>query len=299
MDSPTANLINILKQRVDDLLIAGNIHEALHAATAAVEKCQQVLGPNLESIDAFASTLEIRGNVYRELGQFDEARDDYRQGIDQLQNRPDRLDQVGRLHAALGAAYDALEQPERAANHWEKATSCFEQHEPPLELDVAAMANNLGFLKKSAGDYDAAETYFLRALEILHAQLGPDHEETATVTGNLGALYHASGYFEQAREMHMIALESRRNILGEDHPDTAQSHNNLALALAATGDRAWARRHFENALTGYEALGPDYYADLEAVAANYCEFLESEGETTLAETIAGRVREQIACGVVS
>jgi len=299
MDSPTANLINILKQRVDDLSDAGNIHEALHAASAAVEKCQQVLGPNLDSIDAFASTLEIRGNLYRELGQFDEARDDYRQAIDQLQNRPDRLDQVGRLHAALGAAYDALEQPERAANHWEKAISSFEQHEPPLELDIAAMANNLGFLKKSSGDYDAAETFFLRALEILHAQLGPDHEETATVTGNLGALYQACGFYEQAREMHMIALDSRRNVLGEDHPDTAQSHNNLALALAATGDRSWARRHFENALAGYEALGPDYYPDLEAVASNYCEFLESEGETTLAETIAGRVREQIGCAVES
>jgi hypothetical protein len=93
--------------------------------------------------------------------------------------------------------------------------------------------------------------------------------------------------------MHMIALETRRKLLGEEHPDTAQSHNNLALALLNTGDRSWARRHFEKALTGYEALGSEYAADLEAVASNYCEFLREEGEVQLAEVIASRVRDVI------
>ena len=91
----------------------------------------------------------------------------------------------------------------------------------------------------------------------------------------------------------MIALETRRSILGEEHPDTAQSHNNLALALLKTGDRSWARRHFEKSLAGYEALGAQYSPDLEAVASNYCDFLREEGEENLAELIAGRVRDVI------
>jgi tetratricopeptide (TPR) repeat protein len=251
----------------------------------------------LDSIDAFASTLEIRGDVYRELGEFDLARDDYRQAIDQLQERPDRFDQVGRLHAGLGAAYDGLGKEEQAIRHWQKAIEYFEQNEPPLLLDIAAMANNLGFIAKANGDLESAESYFLRALEIVHSQLGQEHEQTATVSSNLGALYQAGGYFEQSREMHMIALETRRSILGEDHPDTAQSHNNLALALLKTGDRSWARRHFEKALTGYEALGAAYAPDLEAVASNYCDFLREEGEGTLADVIAGRVREVIDAAV--
>jgi hypothetical protein len=93
--------------------------------------------------------------------------------------------------------------------------------------------------------------------------------------------------------MHMIALETRRNLLGEEHPDTAQSHNNLALALLNTGDRSWARRHFERALADFEALGPQYFEDLEAVASNYCNFLREEGETQLAEVISGRVNDVI------
>jgi tetratricopeptide (TPR) repeat protein len=298
MDSPTATLIGILQDRVETLRASGNLSEALHAATAAVEKAQQTLGPNLDSIDAFASALEIRGDIYRQLGNLELARDDYRQAIDQLQDRPDRYGQVGRLHAGLGAAYDGLGLEERAISHWQKAIEFFEQNEPPLLLDIAAMANNLGFISKANGDLDTAESHFLRALEIVHSQLGQEHEQTATVSSNLGALYQAAGYYEQSREMHMIALETRRSLLGEEHPDTAQSHNNLALALLNTGDRSWARRHFEKALTGFEALGPEYSSDLEAVASNYCNFLREEGENSQADLIAGRVRDLLGPAAV-
>jgi tetratricopeptide (TPR) repeat protein len=293
MDSPTATLIGILQDRVQALRSAGDLDEALHAANAALEKSQQSLGPNLDSIDAFASTLELRGDLYRDLGNFELAREDYRQALDQLDARPDRLAQIGRLHAGLGAAYDGMGREDKAGEQWHKAIEFFERHEPPLLLDIAAMANNLGFLYKAGGDLDSAETQFLRALEIVHSQLGQDHEQTATVSSNLGALYQAAGFHEQSREMHMIALETRRNLLGEEHPDTAQSHNNLALALLNTGDRSWARRHFERALADFEALGPEYYADLEAVASNYCDFLREEGESQLAEVIAGRVNDVI------
>jgi tetratricopeptide (TPR) repeat protein len=293
MDSPTATLIGILQDRVAALRAADDLDEALHAATAAVEKCQQTLGPNQDCIDAFASTLEIRGDIHRELGNFEHARDDYRQAIDQLDDRAEQSGQIGRLHAALGAAYDGMGRIDKAAAHWHQAIEFFEKHEPPLMLDIAAMTNNLGFLYKGAGDLDAAESQFLRALEIVHSQLGQEHEKTATVSSNLGALYQAAGFHEQSREMHMMALETRRNLLGEGHPDTAQSHNNLALALLSTGDRDWSRRHFEDALASYESLGLEHKEDLEAVVSNYCDFLREEGEGPLAEAIAQRVKKRI------
>jgi len=291
MDSPTATLIGILQDRVESLRNSGEPQEALHAASAAVEKSQQKLGTSLESIDLFASTLEIRGDIYRELGNFESAAEDYRQAIDQLQDRPDQFAFIGRLHAELGAAYDSMDRADKAAQHWQAAISFFERNEPPLLLDVATMTNNLGFLYKYAGDFDAAESCFLRSLEILHSLYGQENEKTASVSSNLGALYQAAGFNEQSREMHMIALETRRNLFGEEHADTAQSHNNLALALLNTGDRSWAASHFEKALAAFEALGPECAEDLESVASNYCEFLREEGETHLAEIIGGRVNQ--------
>lgn len=288
MDSPTSTLIQILRGRVEEQVALGDLGEALHAANAAVLKAQQMLSEDLGSIDEFASSLEVRANVFRQLGHLDEARDDYKQAIDQLENRPDRLAQLGRLFAGYGAVHDQLGNADRAAELWEQAVRYFEAAEPPVSLDIAALSNNLAYLKKAAGDIEGAEAHFLRALQILHTELGPDHEETAAVSNNIGALYQGSGFYEQAREMHMMALDARRKLFGEIHPDTAQSHNNLALALLATGETAMARRHFEKALDAFEVLGVEYAEDLEAVADNYCAFLREEGDFAAADAIASR-----------
>ena len=53
MDSPTATLIGILKDRVESLRAAGDLNEALHAANATLEKTRQALGPDLDNIDAY------------------------------------------------------------------------------------------------------------------------------------------------------------------------------------------------------------------------------------------------------
>lgn len=293
MDSSTVNLIRILRERVDQLVEAGDYDEAVHAANAAVEKTQQSLSPDPDSVGEFVDTLEVRGELYRSLGRFEEAREDYKQAIDQLDGRVDRQLQIARIHAAQGAVHDALGHPERAAELWQEALTLFDAAEPPALLDVALMANNLAFFEKAEGDVDAAESYFLRALEIFHEVLGPEHDETATVSNNLGALYQSAGYYEQAREMHMMALEARRKTFGEEHPDTAQSHNNLALALLETGDRSWARRHFEKSLNAFQALGADFLDDLEAVASNYCGFLRSEGENSLADRLEDEVKTKV------
>lgn len=280
-----------MRDRVESLKEEGNLEEALHASSATVEQCQKALGPDLESIDAFASGLEIRAGLHLEQSKYEQAVEDAKQAIDQLDNRPDRIGQLGRLYAVLGAAYDGQDRPERVIDAWRKAVDYFERHDPPLLMDVAAMTNNLGFTAKAGGDLDSAEDFFLKSLEIMHSEVGEKHPETASVSNNLGAVYLSAGYLEQAREMHMMALETRREIFGESHPDTAQSHNNLALALLKTGDKAWARRHFEKALAGFESLGVEYSADLEAVVSNYCDFLREEGEDNLADVIIGRVQE--------
>jgi tetratricopeptide (TPR) repeat protein len=292
MDATTPNVINSLRERVHALCQAEKDGEALDAANEAVEQSRASAGADPEAhAGTLASVLEIRGGLHRDAGRHEEACDDYRQAIEQLERLSGRDDQMGRLHTALGAAYDTMANPHRAAILWQQAVVYFERSEPPLLREVAALSNNLGFLKKADGDMDSAESHFLKALEILHGQFGPDHEETAAVANNLGALYHAAGFHEQAREMHNMALDARRKLFGEEHPETAQSHNNLALALLQGGDRSWARRHFEKALAGFEALGGDYADDLEAVAENYCDFLREEGERELADLIAGRVRQ--------
>jgi tetratricopeptide (TPR) repeat protein len=293
MDKPTANFIQIMRERVFTLRELGDLGEALHAAHALVDKCQQMLSSDLETIDAFVAGLEVRAGIYMDLQAYDEALEDAKHAIDQLDGRKDRLDQLGRLYALLGAAYDGLGRYDRVITSWEKAVDCFERHDPPMMMDIAAITNNLGFTAKSAGNLDAAEDYFLKSLEIMHSVVGPKHSETAAVSNNLGAVYLAAGYLEQAREMHMMALETRRELFGDQHPDTAQSHNNLALAMLETGDRDRARKHFEMALESFESLGKEYADDLDAVASNFCDFLRDQNDEKLADIIGARVKARL------
>jgi len=227
------------------------------------------------------------------LEQFEEALEDAKQAIDQLDSRSDRCGAIGRLYTMIGNAYDELGKNDAMVSALESAMEFFEKRDPPLLMDVAAIANNLGFAAKAAGNLDGAEDYFLKSLHIMHSELGDKDPETASVSNNLGAVYLAAGYYEQAREMHMMALEARRDAFGEEHEDTAQSHNNLALALLQTGDRTWARKHFEKSLSAFESLGSDHVEDLEAVASNYCDFLREEGEENLAKVIDQRVKEAL------
>jgi tetratricopeptide (TPR) repeat protein len=293
MDKPTANFIQIMRERVFTLRELGDLGEALHAAHALVDKCQQMLSSDLDTIDAFVAGLEVRAGIYMDRNAFDEALEDAKHAIDQLDGRKDRLDQLGRLYALMGAAYDGLGRYDRVITSWENAVDCFERHDPPMRMDIAAITNNLGFTAKSAGNLDAAEDYFLKSLEIMHSEVGPKHSETASVSNNLGAVYLAAGYLEQAREMHMMALEARRELFGDQHPDTAQSHNNLALALLETGDRDRARKHFEMALESFESLGKEYADDLDAVASNFCDFLRDQNDEKLADIIDARVKARL------
>lgn len=289
MNSSNQNLVRMLRDRVDQLIAAGNHEEAIHAANALVDKAQQSLSTDQESIDFFVESLELRGELFQRIHQWDNAIEDYLQAIDQLDNRPEESLHIGRLCATLGAIYDQRGEDNEASQLWQQAMDLFEANDPPARLDAAVIANNLGFLKKSAGEIEAAENHFLKALEIFHEEYGLQHEETATLSNNLGALYHQSGYFEQAREMHRIALDTRRQLFGEIHSDTAQSYNNLALAMIETGDTQQALEYFQNSFRALEQLGEDFRDDLEAVGTNYSHYLRAHGDQDTANYVDKRI----------
>ena len=295
MNSATVSFLKMLRQRVEDLAKDGDMDEAVHAANAAVEKAQQELSAEAQSVRAFADAVEVRAELFRQLERFDEAIDDYTQAIMVLEERDGHEVQLGRLYAGLGAVYDAAGRFDEAEESWRRAADYFKNTDPPAWLDVAAMWNNLAFLRRSVEDLEQAETYFLKALEIVHRELGPKHEETALLYNNLGACYQAGGFYEQAREMHMMALEARRERLGPLHPDTAQSHNNLALALEMTGNHEMAVVHFEQALKGFQAAGEEYKDDLEAVTANYAACLRRQGNEESASEMEDRSSELSEC----
>lgn len=270
-----------LQEQIQPLMDQGEAEQALKILNAALE--EKVGNSNLR-----AAILELRGMLYYQFDHFDFALQDFEVALASLEEGETDHELAGSIHAAIGATYHAKENLAETFNHWEQAIEHYQKHDPPLHIDIATIANNLGFLYKESGDMDSAENSFHRALQILHVELGKYDADTATVFCNLGCLYQQAGFLDQAREMHDSSISIRSKILGEAHPDTAQSHNNMALTLMENGEYDLARSHFESALKSFGALGPGYEEDFQAVRANYTDLLHEIGEYELADELEAK-----------
>ena len=273
--------IEELQEQVQPLVDAGEAEKALTILNEALED---------KASDAHfrASILELRGTLYYQFDHIDYAMQDFHSALEALNSGPDDHELAGSIHASLGASHHALEDVAKTIEHWNQAINHYQANNPPLHIDTATISNNLGFLHKQAGDMDAAENSFLRALQILHGELGKYDAFTATVFCNLGGLYQQTDFLDQAKEMHDTALTIRSKMLGNAHPDTAQSHNNMALTLMATGDYDDARTHFETALKSFGALGPGFEEDFQLARANYIDLLREVGDYELADELESK-----------
>ena len=100
---------------------------------------------------------------------------------------------------------------------------------------VAISLNNLAALYYSQGRYEAAEPFYLEALEMFKYLLGEQHPAVATSLNNLAALYWAQGRYEEAEPLYIEALQMRKHLLREEHPAVATSFNNLAELYRTRG----------------------------------------------------------------
>lgn len=293
MKSGTANLLQMLQERVKKLCEDGNWDEAMHAATAAVDKSRATLDDDPESIYQLAVSLEVKGDFLRQYGYLEESRKCYLESLKLMEVSPEHIEPLARISASVAFVYDTDGNEDEAITFYKRSIDLFERMIPPSVLDVADLCNNLAYIYKSRGDFDTAENLYLKALEICHDNLGQNDEETAAVCNNVGALYLAAGYYEQAREMHMMALEARRQTFGEHHLETAQSHANLALALCETDEQEWARKHFTKALNIYEDKVREAPMDYATVSSNFAEFLRAKGDEKGAVSIEKRAGKKM------
>jgi len=289
MEQDTPNVLSIYHGRITTYIEEENWKEALHLADTAISRAKQAydIEPELNLPD-LALFTEIKGDILRQTGECEEARQYYDEALQTLSERPDLIEETGRVHASQAVVYDTLDQPTEAIENYEKSIAFFEKLSPPAVYDIADLSNNLAFLYRDEGDTDKAESLFIRALEICHKEFGIEHEETALICNNLGALYSASEHHEQAREMQKMALDGRLAALGRDHIDTAQSHANLAAAEANIDNHEEAKVNFEKAIDIYERHLEKAAHDYVTVTANYTEYLKALGEEKTATAIEKR-----------
>ena len=96
-------------------------------------------------------------------------------------------------------------------------------------------------------------------LQILEAELGPEHLSVAISLNNLALLYRHMGDYEKALPLCQRALDIREKVLGPQHRSVATSLNNLAGLYSNIGDYEKALPLYQRALDIREkVLGPQH-----------------------------------------
>jgi len=164
------------------------------------------------------------GNVYRELGQLNDAISSYKKAIS---IKPD----FAEAYYNLGILYQEFYQPNAAIKSYEDALA--------IKSDYAEAHNNLGVVFKEIGKLDEAIESHKSALF-----LKPDYAEAHN---NLGAVYKEIGKLDEAIESHKSALFLK--------PDYAEAYNNLGIIFLEIGRFSEAVESYEKALL----INPNYH----------------------------------------
>jgi len=295
MNAGTANILDMLSTRVETLCEKGEWQEAYHASQAVVDKARGAVVHKEEGSElALAGSLEIQADLLRQTGHLEEARLGYLESLEIANQFTDNEVMLARISASVAVLYDSVENEAEAVRFYERAIELYRRAGMGHSEEVADIYNNLGFVYRSIGNFDAAEDLLLKGLEICNHSLGLEHEKTATLCNNLGALYLKLERNTQAREMNMMALENRLKVLGGGHPDTAQSHANLALSLCKGGELKEAEEHFKSAVKIYEKHIKEKNHEYAAVVENYAEFLKMSNNEKTAESVIKKAQKKLS-----
>lgn len=153
--------------------------------------------------------------------------------------------ELGRAYIMFGVAY-------HQAGKFTEAKAAFEQslrlleHDPDHESDYAAALNSFGGLNADAGQFEAAEAMWLKALH-LRQQMG-DHAAAMRSLTDLGQhclaqkrIREAKRYIKQASE----EMEAAQDLADDDFTVFLETKGKLALA---EGHASEAVREFQRAL---------------------------------------------------
>jgi CHAT domain-containing protein/Flp pilus assembly protein TadD len=143
----------------------------------------------------------------------------------------------------------------------------------PDHKDVATSLNNLAGLYRLTGQYDKAESSYIKGLKIIEITMGENHPYYAIALNNLGDLYESLGRYEKAESLYIRSIEIMKTAQAEDHPDYAMILGNLAVLYKVTGQYKKAEplyiRSSEIMKTARGEDHPDYAKALNNMAGLY------------------------------
>ena len=191
---------------------------------------------------------------------------------------------LGRLRHDQGEVAVAGQLLEEAERAWSTRGIAPDRTLAHILEAKAEVANDLG-------RYEEAERLFVRAVDVLEAEIGEEHPALATLRTNLGAVLLEAGHLARAERHFRESLRVRSEVLPADHPNLAISWSYVALAAASRGELEEAEACYHRALRIFRAaVGPKHYNVGAALALLGALYVDSgrwdEADDVLAEAAA-------------
>ncbi len=211
----------------------------------------------LDEPELKASLLEIMGDVYTDLGDFEQAEELLLEAIDIQRETGDPL--------SLASAIDEYGQLLRARGEWQASIEVMEEaleiarREGSLEAQ-AEYLNTLAISSSRLNLYEDAERYHRGALQLRSELYGPDSVEASVSLSGLGYLLLKMGEYDESFERMEAALRIAETELGPLHPLVATRAFNLSTGYVRMGRFSEAEALIRKGMdVDAHVYGPDHY----------------------------------------
>jgi tetratricopeptide (TPR) repeat protein len=235
------------------------------AESAAQELLSTVT--TLERLDLQAKALHEHGQVLRELGRHEEARDVYYRGL-AAAKRGGALPTEARLWTGLVYLVGRkLDQPQEGLRLAELAQASIDAA-PSDPVVAASLGSARGVVLRAAGRNDDAGVVLEEALLVWRDVVDETDPRLAAVEIDLGNVYLERTDHVAAASHYQRALEIFHRALGPHHPHVAKALMNLCGAKIYAGEYEQARRHCQRALQVREATLPVHHPEIAETVMN-------------------------------
>lgn len=231
-----------------------------------------------EAPEVRARLLGTLGNVYRDLGHYEPARELYEESavvrrelypnghreLIEILNDLASVDYYEENYAVAEARYREVLDLRRRLKH--------------SPGDVAIALNNLASALKQQGQFDAADEIYREALQLREEALGPGDPSIASSLYRLGALRFDRGDLDSAESLLRRALAIRTKAHGDLHSRVITVRSTLGRVLLARGNLPEAEQTLRQALSERQQILDDDHLHVAYSRRDLAELLLAEGD---------------------
>ena len=230
-----------------------------------------------------AQMLSMIGNIYSNLGLYDDAHLAIEKSVELYHRMEDRSPEMATALLRFANLEYRLGNYQAAADASGESLDLISSHFGDDHPETASVMNTLAMSMEELGDKEVAYDLYYRIIDIRRDQ--PDQGSNLSVNlNNLAILLQEDGKLEEADALFSEAVELIDNIYGFEHPFMAYTLNGYSGVHQDRGDFDRAAEDLQNALQIGRAVFPENHPFNAVVLHNLGSLFEDMEEYTEAAT---------------